>query len=78
MNWDINNDGAVTISDMWLFAKGILQLPGNAAIEFLDGTTVGTFFEISRADVNSGTATVFSVVLWLVLAFLIAWVIDSS
>jgi hypothetical protein len=75
MSWDIDLDGAVTISDIWLFAKGIFLLPGNIAIEVLtapDFKSFATFFHVTMEDRNGGWAIAISIVFWVIALSIVA------
>ena len=44
---DFKNDGAFTISDVWLLFTNLFMAPGNQYASMLSETPLGQFFEIS-------------------------------
>lgn len=74
---DLNFDGQVTITDMWLLAERIACYPGNALIDFLVGTPIGDFLELTVFDGFGAFAWVVSVMAWLALLFLVLGLIDQ-
>jgi hypothetical protein len=74
---DMNYDGGVTISDLWLWFKWLYFYPGDALLlltmEILP--SVSAFFEISQADFGGVFSGVISFFVWagLTFAFIDFW-----
>jgi len=62
---DMNRDGAITLSDVRLWAEWALYLPGDALIAQLGPTTSGSMFNLTPKSFGGGTSAVLSVALWL-------------
>jgi hypothetical protein len=63
---DMNRDGFVTISDVWLWMKWVFYAPG-AAILFgimLHMPSVARFFEIATTMLYGGTSFIISFFVW--------------
>jgi hypothetical protein len=73
----MNLDGAVTISDVWLWVKWLWYLPGDFFIIWLSGNMVGRFFEVSGEDVGGNGSFTLSMVLWLILLMLVAALLEE-
>lgn len=66
--WDMNRDGAVSVSDIWLWIQYGFYLPGNmclGVVAYIPG--LETFFEITPASICGTAAGVISAVFWLFL-----------
>ena len=76
---DMNYDGYVTISDVWLWFKWLFFLPGDFALKFtiikIEGLAI--FFEISFADYGGFLSGIISFVFWLV-CYLLYWGIKEQ
>jgi len=69
---DMNFDGAVTISDIWLWIKWWYTLPGDIVVVILAQTPIARFFEISFSDVGGGISAIVSV-LYLIWVLPMGW-----
>jgi hypothetical protein len=65
MKADITGDGVFTISDVWAWMEFIGCWPGNLALRWLSGNSIGRFFEITPFDQYTGAAWTISVVAWV-------------
>jgi len=63
---DMNADGVVTISDMWLWVKWVMYLPGDGVIAVVGPTVIGRFLELTPESFGGVTSLVLSVILWAV------------
>lgn len=64
---DMNSDGVVTISDLWLFLKFAWLLPSKLIVEIVAGNSrIASFFEIDCFTGESGGGAVFSFFAWFV------------
>jgi hypothetical protein len=76
---DANGDGAVTISDTWLWLKWLFFLPGDVALLLLmtyaDG--IASFLEVTFESEGGWLSASFSVFLWVLLLNWTAQAIDS-
>lgn len=65
--WDMNRDGAVTISDVWLWTQWIFFLPGDGLITLMVHATpsIANFFEVSYSSFGGAGSGVISGVIWL-------------
>ena len=73
--FDLNGDGAFTISDVWEWVKWIYFAPGDYLIIQLlnaevEHTAVGRFFELSSVSIGGIASGAFSAVV-LLIAFVI-------
>lgn len=71
-NWrfvvDMNGDGAVTISDVWLWVKWLYIYPGDGVLHLLATNlpSVAKFFEVSSASYGSSISGFLSFFIWAV------------
>jgi uncharacterized iron-regulated membrane protein len=84
---DMNYDGAVTISDVWLWVKWLYFYPGDL---FLAGLMSGfpgvaRFFEITSGSYGGFFSGVLAAIVWLVACFLVplisvldAWMFEHA
>jgi uncharacterized membrane protein SirB2 len=78
MNWDLNRDGSITISDMWLMLKYLACLPGNFLMNVLSTTSVGHFFEVKLHDDYSTGRWLVSIMVWVIAYGVIATAIIEA
>ena len=64
---DMNLDGVVTISDVWLWLQWLYFLPGDLTALVLLDSPVGNFFEITLSSLNGLGSGVLSFFFWFVL-----------
>lgn len=68
---DMDYNGAVTVSDVWLWVKWLYFLPGDFIVRLFleEGTlsTLSTFLEISLASYGGFWSGVVSFIIWSVL-----------
>jgi hypothetical protein len=71
---DMNYDGLVTISDIWLWLKWLFFLPGDSAIWLTMDRAYGlaTFLEFSTTSYGGWLSGFLSVVGWLLALILIS------
>ena len=71
---DMNYDGLVTISDIWLWVKWLFFLPGDSAIWLVTdrASEFAIFLELSAADYGGWLSGFLSVIGWLLALMLIA------
>src|SRR5258708_9115131 len=66
---DMNHDGVVTISDVWLWFKWLYFYPGDLALQgmlsYLPGFS--TFFEVTRESFSVWGSGIFSFFVWTAL-----------
>ena len=69
---DMNMDGLITISDVWLWFKWLFFIPGDSLILFLGPSAVGRFFEMSPENYGGGFSFLMSASAWMsvTLAFI--------
>jgi len=71
-NWrfvaDMNGDGAVTISDVWLWVKWLYFYPGDGVLHLLATNlpSVAKFFEVSTDSYGGYISGFISFFIWLV------------
>ncbi len=71
---DMNYDGAITVSDVGLWAKWFMHYPGDYLISKMIGTDFGNFFEVSSSDYGGGFSIFIAII--LTILFVIGLVID--
>jgi hypothetical protein len=64
---DMNLDGVVTISDVWLWLQWLYFLPGDLAALVLLDSPVGDFFEITLSSLQGIGSGVLSFMFWFVV-----------
>jgi hypothetical protein len=64
---DMNLDGVVTISDVWLWLQWLYFLPGDLAALVLLDSPVGNFFEITLGSLQGVGSGVLSFFFWFVV-----------
>ena len=71
---DMNWDGVVTISDIWLWIKWLYFYPGDGFLHIIITTSpsVATFFELTVNDFGGGLSGSFSFFTWFMVLFLFA------
>ena len=67
LSWDMNRDGATTISDITAAIMEVLRGPGVILTEMLHDTGFGKFFEFSYLTCRGGTMLTVSVLVWFAL-----------
>lgn len=65
--WDLNYDGVISISDVWLWVKWILVWPGDRIIYWLSKGPALTFFELSPQSYGNWFSIMASVFIWLIV-----------
>ena len=65
--WDMNGDGAITISDAWLWLKWVFFAPGDLLLLILMkyAASVALFIEITPADLGGMASGTISALAWL-------------
>ena len=69
---DMNYDGVVTISDVGLWVKWLVDYPGDFLILAMIGTDLGNFLEVSSSDYGgffSGAVAVFIMITLFITIF---------
>ena len=61
---DMNHDGIVTISDVFLWFQWLYFYPGDFLLNILIGTDIGQFLELSPRDFGRIGSGVVSFVIW--------------
>jgi hypothetical protein len=61
---DMNGDGRVTISDVWLWFKWLYFYPGDGLIYLMGNTKLGNFLELSANSYGGFWSGVVSFLLW--------------
>jgi hypothetical protein len=64
---DMNWDGALTISDVWLWVKWFYFLPGDFLVQVIGPTPLGAFLEISVLSYHGVGSGIVSAIAWLVV-----------
>ena len=76
---DMNGDGAVTISDLWILFKNMILIPSKVIAEGIAGMPkIASFFEIDCLTGEGGGGVVFSIFVWVVVYAMIAIAIESN
>ena len=70
---DMNGDGAITISDVWLWVKWLFFYPGDLLLAGLMAgfPDVARFFEISTSSYEGFFSGVVGAIFWLIASFMI-------
>jgi hypothetical protein len=68
---DMNGDGHLSVTDVWLWMKWLYFMPGDAAIAIFGPTSIGRFFELSHASFGGAGSGIFSFFMWPVILILI-------
>ena len=63
---DMNRDGALTPSDVWLWLQWLFFMPGDALIAQFGPTPLGRLLELTPASFGASTSVLLSAALWLV------------
>lgn len=61
---DMNRDGALTPSDVWLWLQWLFFLPGDALIALLGPTALGAVVQLTPESFGTATSALLSVALW--------------
>lgn len=66
---DMNRDGAITISDVWMWFKWLYFYPGDGVFYTLmsGAPKVAEFFELSAANFGGVASGVISFFMWLIV-----------
>jgi len=66
---DMSRDGAITISDVWLWVKWVFFYPGDVLVYLFMSETprISQFLELSRFSYGSNGSGVISAFAWLIL-----------
>jgi len=64
---DMNFDGHVTISDVWLWVKWLYFYPGDLLLSIIIGTPFGRFFEVSPNNFGGFLSFLLSLPIWVVI-----------
>jgi hypothetical protein len=65
---DMNGDGKVTISDLWLWTKWLYFYPGDLLIFLVADSAVGKFLDLSEKSYGGTLSSAVSAVAWLIVA----------
>ncbi len=68
---DMNHDGLVTISDIWLWIKWLFFYPGDVLLQGLLSNGMAPFFEITPESFGGWGSGVLSVFAWFYLYVLL-------
>lgn len=69
---DMKSDGALTISDIWLWFKWLYFMPGDSLISNIGPTNLGRFLEMGPHSYGGFGSGVMSLFLWLLLIHVVA------
>lgn len=71
---DMNADGAITVSDIWMWAKWALTLPGDYALLSVMRwmPAAAQFLEVSPVSLGGVLSSALSTIAWILLLGLIA------
>ena len=76
---DMNGNGAVTISDLWILFKNMILIPSKVIAEGIAGMPkIASFFEIDCLTGEGGGGVVFSIFVWVVVCAMIAVAIEGN
>ena len=75
---DMNWDGAVTISDVWLWVKWFYFLPGNLLVQVIGPTPLGTFLEIDLLSYHGVGSGIVSAIAWLFIVPILSVILDAA
>jgi hypothetical protein len=66
---DMNGDGFVTITDVWMWLKWLYFYPGDGLLYLVEKVLPGVanFFEVSALTYGGGFSGIFSFFVWLIL-----------
>jgi len=66
--WDMNEDAAFSISDVWMVLETIWKIPSNLVAQILQGWPVSAnFFEIDCFTGQGSGGAIFSSIVWLIV-----------
>ena len=73
--WDMNQNGLVTVSDLWLWIKWAYFWPGDALIylAILHTPSLAEFFELSAAKYGGPLSLFLSFPMWII--FLVVFIV---
>jgi hypothetical protein len=76
---DMNRDGSITISDVWLWFTWLYFYPGDLIIRTLGNSAIGRFFELSATSFGGFWSGAISFLCWLLLSvWIVAALAESS
>ena len=64
---DMNGDGVVTITDVWLWFKWLYFMPGDFLVAVVGPTALGRFLELTTSSYGSFGSGFLSFILWMTL-----------
>lgn len=75
--WDMNQNGVVTVSDLWLWIKWLYFWPGDGLIYLIlrKAPEVAAFFELSAAKFGGPLSLFLSFPMWILflVVFIVTW-----
>jgi uncharacterized iron-regulated membrane protein len=77
---DMNFDGAVTISDAWLWLKWLFFYPGDLLFYVLmtSVSPVARFLELSQSSYGGWSSGIISAITWLIACSVIAFLLGAA
>ena len=77
--WDMNGDGSVTLTDVWLLLGWVFHLPGDAVLALVLNNAPGfaRFLELSVGQYGGLLTGVISFAVWSIILILIVLSIDD-
>jgi len=69
LSWDLNNDGSVNLTDIWLFLRWVFFMPGDFALLMLmlHATTVALYLGIGVNLLSGAISGAISAVVWIIV-----------
>ncbi len=75
---DMNGDGTVTISDVWLWCKWLYFMPGDLVVAMVGPTAFGRFLELTTSSYGSAGSGFLSVILWMLVSGVVISIQEES
>lgn len=75
---DMNADGAVTITDVWLWFKWLYFMPGDLLIAMFGPTGIGRFLELTVSSFGGIGSGILSFTLWMLAWLGVFTLIEES
>ncbi len=73
----MNDDGVVTISDVWLWLHWLYFYPGDFVLASFEATPIGTFFEVTPSSFGGWASGVISAIVWIFVFFIVVDILSS-
>jgi hypothetical protein len=77
MAWDMNRDGAFTITDIQLLLKSIYFYPGDYVVSLVGPTALGRFLEMTPLSYGGWGSGVVSFFCWLLVLVMVLGVVEE-